>query len=440
MGGQHLLPQQQIDDQRALVEQLTGTVQTDHAQIENAKLQLDYARIKSPIDGVTGVRLVDQGNIVHAADATGIVVVTQMDPIAVLFTLPQDDLPDVAHAAGRGSRCRSRRAAATARSCSAPGQLELIDNQINQATATMRLKAIFPNPNRALWPNQFVKARLRLTVRKGALVIPAVAVQRGPQGTFVYVAKRRARPSCARSAIERIEGEDALIAKGLAPGEQGRARRAEPAATGRQARLREAARPRAAGADHARPGRPADRRRQPRHVNVSEPFIRRPVGTSLLMIGVVVAGVAAYQQLPVSALPQVDYPTIVVSTILPGASADTMVSAVTTPLERQLGQIPSLAHLTSVTSAASSQITLQFDLDRDIDSAEQDVQAAINAASNLLPRTLPTPPTYSKSNPADVPVISLGRHARTRRRCRASTTTPTRSWRRSCRRSRAWAW
>ncbi|HVV17185.1 MAG TPA: multidrug efflux RND transporter permease subunit [Polyangia bacterium] len=142
-------------------------------------------------------------------------------------------------------------------------------------------------------------------------------------------------------------------------------------------------------------------------MNISEPFIRRPVGTSLLMIGVAVAGIAAYTQLPVSALPQVDYPTIVVSTMLPGASADTMVSAVTTPLERQLGQIPSLAHLTSVSSAASSQITLQFTLDRDIDSAEQDVQAAINAASNLLPRTLPTPPTYSKSTPADVPVISL---------------------------------
>ncbi|HMF42097.1 MAG TPA: multidrug efflux RND transporter permease subunit [Polyangia bacterium] len=142
-------------------------------------------------------------------------------------------------------------------------------------------------------------------------------------------------------------------------------------------------------------------------MNVSEPFIRRPVGTSLLMIGVLAGGLIGYRQLAVSALPQVDYPTIVVSTILPGASADTMVSAVTTPLERQLGQIPSLASLTSVSSAASSQITLQFTLDRDIDSAQQDVQAAINAASNLLPRTLPTPPTYSKSNPADVPVISL---------------------------------
>jgi multidrug efflux pump len=142
-------------------------------------------------------------------------------------------------------------------------------------------------------------------------------------------------------------------------------------------------------------------------MNISEPFIRRPIGTSLLMIGVLIAGFVGYRQLPVAALPQVDYPTIAVTTLLPGASADTMVSAVTTPLERQLGQIPALAQLTSVSSAATSLITLQFNLDRDIDSAEQDVQAAINAASNLLPRTLPTPPTYSKSNPADVPVIAL---------------------------------
>jgi multidrug efflux pump len=142
-------------------------------------------------------------------------------------------------------------------------------------------------------------------------------------------------------------------------------------------------------------------------VSISAPFIKRPVGTALLMAGVLIGGLVGYKQLPVSALPQVDYPTIVVSTLLPGASAETMVSAVTTPLERQLGQIPSLAQMTSVSSAASSQITLQFSLDRNIDAAEQDVQAAINAASNLLPRTLPTPPTYSKSNPADVPVISF---------------------------------
>jgi multidrug efflux pump len=140
---------------------------------------------------------------------------------------------------------------------------------------------------------------------------------------------------------------------------------------------------------------------------LSEPFIRRPVATSLLMVALLLAGVAAFTQLPVSALPQVDYPTIVVSTYLPGGSADTMASAVTTPLERQFGQMPSLTQMTSVSSFAYSQITLQFDLDRNIDAAQQDVQAAINAASSLLPPQLPTPPTYSKSNPADQPILTI---------------------------------
>jgi multidrug efflux pump len=143
------------------------------------------------------------------------------------------------------------------------------------------------------------------------------------------------------------------------------------------------------------------------HASISEPFIRRPVATTLLMIGLCLAGMLGFYQLPISALPQVDYPTIVVSTFLPGASAETMASAVTTPLERQLGQMPSLSSMTSVSSFGSSQITVQFTLDRNIDAAEQDVQAAINAASSVLPTTLPTPPIYSKSNPADTPILTL---------------------------------
>ena len=142
-------------------------------------------------------------------------------------------------------------------------------------------------------------------------------------------------------------------------------------------------------------------------MSISEPFIRRPVATTLLMIGLLLAGLVAFRTLPVSALPQVDYPTIVVSTTLPGGSADTMASSVTTPLERQFGQMPSLASMTSISSFSSSQITLQFTLDRNIDAAEQDVQAAINAASSLLPATLPVPPIYSKSNPADTPILTL---------------------------------
>jgi len=142
--------------------------------------------------------------------------------------------------------------------------------------------------------------------------------------------------------------------------------------------------------------------------SISEPFIRRPVATTLLMIGLFLSGVIAFRELPVAALPQVDYPTIVVSTFLPGASAQTMAESVTTPLERQFGQMPSLAQMTSTSSFGNSQITLVFVLDRNIDAAQQDVQAAINAAATLLPRTLPTPPTYSKSNPADAPILTLG--------------------------------
>ncbi len=148
-------------------------------------------------------------------------------------------------------------------------------------------------------------------------------------------------------------------------------------------------------------------------MNISELFIRRPIATTLLMIGLTLAGLIGFKQLPVAALPQVEYPTIVVSTQLPGASADTMASAVTTPLERQLGQMPSLAQMTSVSSFGTSQITLQFNLERDIDAAEQDVLAAINAASNLLPRNLPAPPTFSKSNPADTPILTLALRSHT---------------------------
>src|SRR6185295_4465453 len=191
----------------------------------------------------------------------------------------------------------------------------------------------------------------------------------------------------------------------------GRRRRAEPAARrdqgGHQAGGGRAF-PRSARRRRAARRLPARRHPEgPATVSISEPFIRRPVATALLTVGLLLAGLIGYKQLPVSALPQVDYPTILVSTLLPGASAETMASAVTTPLERQFGQMPALAQMTSISSFGTSQITLQFELDRSIDAAEQDVQAAINAASNLLPRTLPAPPTYSKSNPADTPILSL---------------------------------
>jgi len=142
-------------------------------------------------------------------------------------------------------------------------------------------------------------------------------------------------------------------------------------------------------------------------MSVSTPFIHRPIATSLLGVAVMLGGWLGYWWLPVSSLPQVDFPSIQVTTQLPGASADVTAALVTAPLERQCGQIPALTVMTSSSSYGISQITLQFDLNRDIDGAAQDVQAAINAAGSTLPKNLPYPPVYSKVNPADAPIITL---------------------------------
>ena len=148
-------------------------------------------------------------------------------------------------------------------------------------------------------------------------------------------------------------------------------------------------------------------------MNISRIFIERPVATTLLMIAILLAGAVAYNQLPVSALPQVDYPTIQVRTFYPGASPDVMASSVTAPLERQFGQMPGLTQMTSASSGGSSIITLQFSLDLSLDVAEQEVQAAINASFTFLPKDLPTPPVYSKVNPADAPILTLALTSKT---------------------------
>src|ERR1700739_4984945 len=148
-------------------------------------------------------------------------------------------------------------------------------------------------------------------------------------------------------------------------------------------------------------------------MNVSEPFILRPVGTSLLMAAIMLSGMVAYMFLPLSTLPQVDYPTIQVQTLYPGASPEVMTSSITAPLERQFGQMPGLSQMTSASSAGASVITLQFNLDLSLDVAEQEVQAAINAAGNLLPSDLPAPPIYAKVNTADAAVLNLAVSSKT---------------------------
>src|SRR5450830_984933 len=142
-------------------------------------------------------------------------------------------------------------------------------------------------------------------------------------------------------------------------------------------------------------------------MNPSRLFILRPVATSLLMLAILLAGIVAYKQLPLSALPEVDYPTIQVVTLYPGASPDVMTSSVTAPLERQFGQMPGLNQMSSTSSGGASVITLQFSLELSLDVAEQEVQAAINASGSFLPSDLPTPPLYNKVNPADTPIVTL---------------------------------
>ncbi|HVO18972.1 MAG TPA: efflux RND transporter periplasmic adaptor subunit [Anaeromyxobacter sp.] len=216
---QSLIAQQQLDADQALAGQLEGSVRMDQASIETARLSLDYARITAPVDGVTGIRAVDPGNVVHATDTGGIVVVTQLDPVGVIFSLPQDDLAEISEHLARG-RLAVDAWSRDGATLLGQGTLELIDNQINQATSTLRLKAILPNPRHLLWPNQFVNARLRLETRQGALVMPAAAVQRGPSGTFAWVVDARGQAAQRPVQIDLTQGEEALVASGLSEGDR----------------------------------------------------------------------------------------------------------------------------------------------------------------------------------------------------------------------------
>jgi multidrug efflux system membrane fusion protein len=216
---QNLISEQQLTDQQASVSQVEAQLQADQAQIEHARLMLDYARVTSPIDGVTGVRLVDPGNVVHGADQTGLVVVTQLDPVAVLFTLPEDDLPALSEARVANPELPVEAFSRDGATRLGEGTLAVVDNEINQATATIRLKAIFKNPNQSLWPRQFVKARIELGARKNAVVVPAAVVQHGPQGTFAYVVGPGDSVSLRQVAIAVIQGDSAIVTSGVKPGE-----------------------------------------------------------------------------------------------------------------------------------------------------------------------------------------------------------------------------
>jgi multidrug efflux system membrane fusion protein len=212
------MSQQQVDTQQATVDQLEGTVRTDQAQVDNAKLNLVYTRITAPVSGRIGLRLVDIGNMVHAADTNPMLVITQLQPIAVIFTLPEDNLPAVAQHMQHGTlavEAYSR----DDQTKLATGTLLTIDNQIDQTTGTGKLKAIFANKDNALWPNQFVNTRLLLETRKNSIVIPSAAILRGPQGTYVFAVKPDKTVEVRTVSVALTQNNAAVIANGIAAGD-----------------------------------------------------------------------------------------------------------------------------------------------------------------------------------------------------------------------------
>ncbi len=216
---QGFIPKQQLDTQEAMVRQLEGIVRADQGQIDNAKLQITYSRITAPISGRVGLRLVDQGNLVRANDANGLMVITQLQPITVVFTIPEDSLPAVLNQLKAGERLTVEAFDREQRRKLATGTLLTVDNQIDPNTGTVRLKAVFPNDDGELFPNQFVNARLLLDVKREATLVPSVAVQRGPQGAFVFVVKEDQTVGVRPVTVGVTHAEESSIETGLVPGE-----------------------------------------------------------------------------------------------------------------------------------------------------------------------------------------------------------------------------
>jgi multidrug efflux system membrane fusion protein len=216
---QDSIAKQQVDTQEALVRQYEGAVKFDQGQIDNARLQLAYSRITAPIGGRVGLRLLDPGNIVRAGDANGLVVITQLQPVAVVFTIPQDNLPSLMQRLRSGEKLPVDAYDREQKRKLAAGVLASVDNQIDPATGTIKLKAQFPNEDGGLFPNQFVNVRMLLDVRRGATLVPNAAVVRGGQGTFVYVVKDGRTVELRKVSAGIVEGENVSIESGLAPGE-----------------------------------------------------------------------------------------------------------------------------------------------------------------------------------------------------------------------------
>ena len=217
---QDSIAKQQVDQQASLVKQLEGTVKIDQAIVDNAKLQLSYTHIEAPISGKLGLKVVDPGNMVHTSDANGVATITQVDPMSVVFTIPQDALPRVLARLRGGEKPEVEAWDREQKNLLARGQLISTDNQIDVATGTVKLKAQFPNPEGKLFPNQFVNVRMVVETRKGVVVVPTAAIQRGAQGTVVYVAKDDNTVTLRTIQAGATEGQITAVESGLQAGER----------------------------------------------------------------------------------------------------------------------------------------------------------------------------------------------------------------------------
>src|SRR5580765_858843 len=214
-----VVPKQQVDTQQAQVGQYLGAIKADQATIDNAKLQLVYAHITAPISGRVGLRLVDMGNIVHSSDTTGLLVITQLQPISVIFTLPQDQLQQVLSKLRRGRQLPVEAYDRDDSNKIADGKLATIDNQIDPTTGTYKLKSIFSNENSVLFPNQFVNVHMLVDTKRNLVIVPASAIQRGPQGTYIYVVSGGETANIRPVTIAQTTGNNIGISSGLNGGD-----------------------------------------------------------------------------------------------------------------------------------------------------------------------------------------------------------------------------
>jgi multidrug efflux system membrane fusion protein len=217
---QDSIAKQIYDTQKSLVHQLEGTVKLDQGNLDNAKVQVIYSRITAPVSGRIGLRLVDPGNIVHATDTTGIAVITQLEPMTVIFTIPEDSVPPVLDKLQAGARLPVDVFNREQSKKLASGVLLTMDNQVNVTSGTVQLKAEFPNKDHALFPNQFVNARLLLNTLQGATLVPTAALQTGPTGAFVYLVNANQTVTVRQVSLGPSEGDNTAIDKGLSPGER----------------------------------------------------------------------------------------------------------------------------------------------------------------------------------------------------------------------------